>query len=139
VAQACRTIIAGKNVEIDPVNSTIHYEVAQHSRHDQHVERRMEEVVVTDVMKSDESSLHDLQLAMKTHQRTDWKDATVFRWSTVMSNRTMTNDTMKPETNMVAASAAPNQPSARWTVTVRTRTNADCAMNGTIQAERTVP
>ena len=36
-----------------------------------------------------------------------------------MSNRTITNDTMKPETTMVAANAAPNHPSARWTVTTR--------------------
>jgi len=74
-----------------------------------------------------------------SHQRTDKNDATVFLWSTVMSNRSMTTDTMKPETTTVAANAAPNQPSARWMLTLRTRTRADCVMNSTIQAVKTEP
>ena len=49
-----------EDVEIVPVDSAIHYAVAQHSSHDQHVERRIEEVVMTNVMKSDECGLHEL-------------------------------------------------------------------------------
>ena len=73
-----------------------------------------------------------------SHHRTDRKDETSFP-SAVLSNRTITTETLKLEATMVAASAAPNQPSVRCTLTLRTRTKADCAMNSTIQAKKAAP
>jgi hypothetical protein len=49
-----------KNVEIDLAESAVHYKVAQHSNDDQHVERWLEQIVVTDIVKSDEGGLHEL-------------------------------------------------------------------------------
>src|ERR1700676_446724 len=62
-----------------------------------------------------------------SHQRTDRNDAIFFRWSPASASRNMTTDTTKPEATIVAASAAPNQPSVRCTLTLRARTKADCA------------
>lgn len=74
-----------------------------------------------------------------SHQRIDRNCATFFMLSTVTSNRIITTDTTKPDTTMVAASAAPSQPSVRCTLTLRTRTKADCVMKSTIQAENATP
>ena len=56
-----------------------------------------------------------------------------------MSNRIMTTDTRKPEMTMDAANAAPNQPSARWTLTRCKRTKADWAMYSPIHAVKAAP
>ena len=79
--------------------------------------------------------MHAANMIM-SHQSTERNEAAFFRWRTVISNRSMTTDTIRPETTMIAARAAPNQPSVRCTPTLRTRTKADCTTNNAIQAEK---
>jgi len=68
--------------------------------------------------------------------KNDRNDAAFFRWSTVISNRIMTIDTMKPDTIMNAVSAAPNSRVRGARRPCSTRTKADCATNSTTYAEK---